>query len=227
MMPMRTKRTKSSAALIAWLVLAGTAGPTPPASADVTVTGDTAAWQEVIAAYRKLNALPGYRMKTAMAGGQSMVIEVAQGGTAMHSTMQGSSGGMEMVKVGDQIRFRIDAAGAPGGWRCTGVPPVLRAGDPTAVQGTVDVARGPDASIDGQPMHVYVYTIHASAGGQSAAPGGFKTTLYVGGDNGLPRRTVVATPRGDQALEYYDYGAPIQITLPPCGGAAQPSSPAA
>jgi hypothetical protein len=29
---------------------------------------------------------------------------------------------------------------------------------------------------------------------------------------------VLATPRGDQALDYYDYGASIQITLPPCAG---------
>lgn len=211
-------RTKLRAALMAWLVLTAAAAPATPVSAEVTVKGDSAAWQEVIAAYRKLNALPGYRMKMAMAGGRAMVLEMAQGGNAMHLTTQGSGGGMEMIRVGDQVRFRMDAPGAPAGWRCQGMPPMPRAGDPTTVQGTVDVARGPDAAIDGQPMRVYLYTVDASVANAPAGAGTVKTTLYVSSENGLPRRVVLTTPRGDQALDYYDYGAPIAITLPPCGG---------
>jgi hypothetical protein len=211
-------RAHSLAVLTAWLVLIAAVGPVTPASAEVTVKGDSAAWQEVIAAYRKLNTLPGYRMKTAMPGGQSMVLEVAQGGNAMHMTMQGSGGGMEMVRIGDQVRFRMDAPGAPPGWKCQGMPPMPRAGDPTSVQGTVEVARGPDAAIDGQPMRVYLYTVDASAGNVPPGMSSVKSTLYVSTESGLPRRVVVTTPRGDQALDYYDYGAPIAITLPPCGG---------
>lgn len=200
-------------AALATVVVAGLAGA---ASAELTVKGDTAAWQEVLAAYGKLNALPGYRMKISMAPGQTMVIEVAPGASAMHSTMQSQNGGMEMIVVGDQSRYRITASGAPPGWQCRGVPRMPRPGDLTsAVQGTVDVARGPDGAIDGQPMRVYVYTVQAGAGGQSAT---VKTTLYVASENGLPRRAVMETPGGEQTLDYYDYGAPIQITLPPCGG---------
>jgi hypothetical protein len=91
-----------------------------------------------------------------------------------------------------------------------------RLSDPTAFQGTVDIARAPDAAIDGQPMRVYLYTMQGAAGGSMGGAAGVKTTLYVGSDNGLPRRVVLATARGDQALDYYDYGAAIQITLPPC-----------
>lgn len=210
MMPMPRARL-AAATGFALALAAGLAGP---ASADLTVRGDAAAWREVVAAYGKLNTLSGYRMKMAMPGAGTMVIEVTSGGTAMHSMMQGQGGEMETVRVGDQMRVRMNMPGAPPGWRCQGVPPMPRLSDPTVFQGTVDVARGPDAAIDGQPMHVYVYALQASAGGP---PGGVKTTLSVGAGNGLPRRAAVAMPGGDQAIEYYDYGAPIEITLPPCG----------
>ncbi|HKX19871.1 MAG TPA: hypothetical protein VJT33_17855 [bacterium] len=206
-------RASPIAALFATLVLCLVTAL--PASADLTVKGDAAAWREVVAAYQKLSALPGYRMRTTMPQG-SMVVEVAPAGKAMHSTVESSSGGAEFIIVGGQSRMRITAAGAPAGWRCMNVPRMPNVSDPTAIQGTVDVARAPDAAIDGQPMHVYLYTIESSAGGAMAAAGPVKTTLYVGSDNGLPRRVAVATTRGDQALDYYDYGAAIQITLPPC-----------
>lgn len=201
------------AALFSTLVLCLVAAL--PAAGDLTVKGDAAAWREVIAAYQKLSALSGYRIRTAMPQG-SMVVEVAPADKAMHSTVESSSGGAEFTIVGGQSRMRITASGAPAGWRCVNVPQMPNMSDPTAFQGTVDVARAPDAAIDGQPMHVYLYTIESSAGGPMAAAGPVKTTLYVGSDNGLPRRVVVATTRGDQALDYYDYGAAIQITLPPC-----------
>ncbi len=206
-------RTAPIAALFTALVLCLAAAL--PASADLTVKGDAAAWREVVAAYQKLSALPGYRFRTTVPQG-SMIVEVAPADKAMHSTMQSANGGAEFIVVGGQSRMRMTAAGAPPGWRCVNVPKMPNMSDPTAFQGTVDVARAPDAAIDGQPMHVYVYTIESSAGGPTAAAGPAKPTLYVGSDNGLPRRVVVATSRGDQALDYYDYGAAIQITLPPC-----------
>lgn len=221
MMPMRTTRLAVAAwrsvarraAVIAVALIAGFAGA---ASADLTVKGDEAAWREVTAALGKLNALPGYRMKMVMPGGQTMVIEVAQGGNALRSTVQGQGAGMEMIKVGDQSRYRMTGTGAPAGWQCQGIPPIPRANDPATMQGTVDVARGPDSAIDGQAMHVYLYTIEASAAGQ---PGTVKTTLYVGTGNGLPRRVIIAAGGTEQTADYYDYGASIQIALPPCGSA--------
>jgi hypothetical protein len=212
-------RARPFAALITGFALALVTGLAGPASADLTVKGDQAAWREVMAAFGKLNALPGYRMKMAMPGGQTMIIDVAQAGNAMHSTMQGQGGGMEMIRVGDQARYRMSTPGAPAGWMCQGIPPMPRANDPAGLQGAVEVARGQDSAIDGQAMHVYIYTIQADAAGQS---GTVKATLYVGTGNGLPRRTVMTTQGADYPMDYYDYGAPIQITLPPCGGASQP-----
>src|SRR5215470_5611755 len=176
-----------------------------PASADVTVKGDQAAWREVTAAYAKLNALPGYRIKTEVPGGGTLVMEMVPANRGMHSVAHTPNGDLEMIALGDQTRLRGTAPGAPAGWQCTGVPSVPKF-DPTAIQGTVDVARAPDAAIDGRPMHVYVYTAQASGGGMGLS-GEIKTTLYVGVENGLPRRAVVGASRGDQAIDFYDYGA--------------------
>lgn len=207
-------RATPVAALLAALVLLLAAVLAGPASADLTVNGDAAAWREVTAAYQKLGALSGYRMKTAMPQG-SMVVEVVPATGAMHSTMQMQNGGAEFIVVGGQSRMRTTASGSPSGWRCVNAPQIPRMSDPTAFQGTVDVARAPDAAIDGEPMHVYVYTVQGAGGGQMGGAA-IKNTLYVGAANSLPRRVVLATPRGDQAIDYYDYGAAIQITLPPC-----------
>jgi hypothetical protein len=132
----------------------------------------------------------------------------------MHTTMHMQNGSVESYSVNGQTRMKDDMPGAPRGWQCTGTPsPMMGAPtEPTKVQGTVDVARGEDTMIDGQPVHGYVYTFQ-SGGGAS------KQTLYVGAANGLPRRLVIATPGGDQTMDYYDYGAPTQFTLPACGSA--------
>jgi hypothetical protein len=212
MLPIRARPLAATLIAVALCLVTGLAGP---ASADLTVKGDAAAWREVVAAYGKLNGLAGYRMKTTMPQG-SMVMEVAPGSGAMHSTMQSQNGDAEVIVVGGQSRMRTTMSGAPSGWRCVNLPQMPRLSDPTAFQGTVDIARAPDAAIDGQPMRVYLYTLQGAAGGPMGGAAGVKTTLYIGSDNGLPRRVVLAMPRGDQALDYYDYGAPIQITLPPC-----------
>ncbi|HLW47795.1 MAG TPA: hypothetical protein VKW09_08515 [bacterium] len=206
-MPQRSARFAVTTAALALAVLAGLAGA---ASADMTVTGDQAAWQEVQAAFAKLNTLPGYRMKSTMAGGGTIVIEVTSGGNMMHMLMHTPSGNMESYTVNGQTRMKNDMPGALPGWHCIG-PQAPMAGqpDPTKAQGTVDIARGQDATIDGQPAHTYVYTVQS--GGQSS-----KQTLYVGAANGLPRRVVIAAPGGDQTMDYYDYGAAIQFTAPAC-----------
>lgn len=209
-------RLRSITVRFGWCAIALITCLAGPASADLTVKGDAAAWREVIAAYAKLNALPGYRIKTDVPGGGTLVMEMVPATRGMHSLAHTASGDIEMIAVGDQGRFRTTTPGAPAGWQCTGVPSVPRLNDPAAFQGTVDVARAPDAAIDGQPMHVYVYTAQASGGGLGVT-GEFKTTLYVGIENGLPRRAVVGASRGDQAVDFYDYGASIQIALPPCG----------
>jgi hypothetical protein len=185
-------------------LLAGTA------SADITVKGDQAAWQEVQAAYGKLKALAGYRMKMDTPGA-SMMMEVASGGTAMHMIMRSAQGSVESYFVNGQIRVKNDMPDAQPGWHCSGAPSAAMAGppDPTKIQGTVDISRGQDTTIDGEPMHVFTYTFETR--GRAS-----RQTLYVGAANGLPRRIAVATPRGDQTMDYYDYGAAIQFNLPAC-----------
>lgn len=202
--------------LVVMAALAVVAGVTFRTAAELSVKGDAAAWREVMAAYDKLSALAGYKMKGTMPGGQTMVVEMARAGTALHMTMQGGNGAMEVIRVGDQSRYRMTAPGAPAGWMCQGLPEFQKPGDPAALQGTVEIARGPDAAIDGQPVRVYVYTIQTSVAGLS---GSFKTTLNVGTGNGLPRRMVTDTPNGEQTFDFYDYGVPNEITLPPCGNA--------
>ncbi len=61
----------------------------------------------------------------------------------------------------------------------------------------------PDTVIDGTPVHAY----DDSSG---------KATVYVGPQPGLPRRIVETDPESGGSLDYYDYGVPIRITLPPC-----------
>ena len=46
----------------------------------------------------------------------------------------------------------------------------------------------------------------------SAKDGGNKDSVYVGSQTGLPKR--VTSPDG--TIDYYDYGAHVAITLPPC-----------
>ncbi len=210
---MRRRRTGRVAALVA--VMSAVLACAGAAQADLTVKGDTAAWGDVVAAYKKLASLPGFRMKVSSGGaGPMMVVEVVPP-DSLHTTMQTGSGGMEMVSVKGQSRFRMNMPGAPAGWQCQGVPPIQLPRDPTRdVQGTVEVSRGPDTVVEGTPAHTYIYTIAVSTMGQS---GTGKTTLYVGTQTGLPRRSVTSATGGEVTADYYDYGAKIDITLPPCG----------
>jgi hypothetical protein len=182
------------------------------ALATVTVTGDKAAWSDVAKAYEALNRLSGYRMKAAMPSGE-MVMEFLPAKKAMHSTMRVGEGKMETVAVAGQVRYRMALPGMPSGWRCQGSPAPAGPSDPTQMNGTVDVARGADTTIDGIAMHSYVYTMSGSGAGERAAG---KTTLYVNAKSGLPRRMAVSSPQGGQTFDYYDYGANIQIDVPSC-----------
>jgi len=210
----RVRRAASAAALVvAALALAETA------SADLTVKGDDAAWREVQAAYAKLNALSGYRMKSSMPGGGNMLVEVTSGGAAMHMLIHSSNGDIESYLTGGQVRMKMNVPGSPQQWQCQNAPASMVPQTDTAkFEGTVDVTRGQDTAIDGAPMHVYTYALSGPA-----ALGTVKTTLFVDTVNGLPRRIIVATPGADQTMDYYDYNAPIKFTLPACGSARVPA----
>lgn len=193
----------AAAAAVACLIAA-------PALADVTVKGDQAAYNEVVAAFKKLYSLPAFRMKIAFGGGGQGVMEMVPP-DKMHMTAQTQNGNMEMIRVGDTSAVRMAAAGAPGGWQCShaaasNTPAVP---DPAKMEheatGTVEIARGPDTNIEGTPVHTYVST--DSSG---------KDTIYVGSQTGLPRR-ILSDKSGQQTtVDYYDYGASIAIALPQC-----------
>lgn len=174
--------------------------------------GDKTAWADVGKAYQALNRLSGYRMKATMPTGD-VVMEFVPAKKAMHSTMRMAQGGVETIAVAGQVRYRMNVPGMPSGWRCQGAAAPSAPADPTEVNGTVDVTRGPDLTIDGASMHSYSYTMSASGAGQRT---GGKTMLYVNAQSGLPRRMTIAAPQGNQTFDYYDYGANIQIVLPAC-----------
>src|SRR5215469_15947870 len=112
---MMSNRLRPIAAGLTWCAFALITGLAGPASADLTVKGDQAAWREVTAAYAKLNALPGYRIKTEVPGGGTLVMEMVPATRSMHSVAHTPNGDIEMIVVGDQTRLRGTAPGAPAG----------------------------------------------------------------------------------------------------------------
>ena len=170
-----------------------------PVLADLKVTGDRSAYDEVVAAFKKLFSLPGFRANGTNLKGQGLVFEFA----APDSFHFNAGGRYEVIAVGGQGASRGDIPGTTTGWRC-GTP---KAGhrllfDPSRATGTYNATRGPDTIMDGTPVHTIFF-----------AEGDKKETIYVGVQNGLPKRVVTGV--GD-TIDYYDYGARVEITLPPC-----------
>ncbi len=131
----------------------------------------------------------------------------------------------ESVTINGQTRGRSKSDGEPWGpWTCF----KARSSD-ASIQATVEVSRGPDMEIEGTPVRTYVYTrvdtITLSDKTQSTLTQ--KMTLHVGEQTGLPRREVsvqVLQPDDREltlTMDYYDYDAKIEITLPPCEKEAQ------
>ena len=188
---------------------------TAPALADVTIKGDRAAYDEVVAAFKKLFSLPSYRMKMLLEGNQEAIVEMTPP-DGVHMTGHMTNGNMEMVSVGGKSAMKIDAPGMPSGWRCSPAtsaasrqPFTIPDPEKTAHEGTgtIDVARGADTNIEGTPVHTYI----------SNNSNGSKDTVYVGSQTGLPRRIISQKTGGQQTMiDYYDYGANIVIKLPPC-----------
>jgi len=180
-----------------------------------TVTGDQVAWKEVRAAYGKLQTLSGYRMRVATGQPPDMMFEVVPP-ASVRMTVPAGNGSMETIPVHGQSRFRINAPGGPGPWQCQGSPSVEFPGNPAEeIQSTVQVSRGADTAIAGTAVRTYSYRYAATAQGQTVHA---KTTLYVGTQTGLPRRAVTSGGGRDVTIDYYDYGAKIDIQLPPCPG---------
>ena len=191
------------------IVLIGAAG----AQAELTVKGDTAAWDEVAAAFKKLGALSAYRMKTTSSKG-TIIMEIVPP-HSFHSIFETGGGTHEMMNVNGQGRSRLTGlARVPSRWQCFEVPAPNFDDSFASVQGTVDVSRGPDTTIEGVPVRAYEYLYTYFVSGQTATS---KNTTYVGTETGLPLRTVTVSAAGEGTTDYYDYGAKIEIVLPPCG----------
>jgi len=123
---------------------------------------------------------------------------------------------METITVHEQSLFRINAPGGPGPWQCQGSPSIEFPGNPTeTIQGSVDVSRGADTVIAGTAVRAYIYRYTATAQGQTVKG---KTTPHVGTQTGLPRRAITSGGRELATIDFFDYGAKIDIRLPPCPG---------
>ena len=61
----------------------------------------------------------------------------------------------------------------------------------------------------------YIYRYAATVQGQAVNE---QTTFYVGTQTGLPRRAVTLGGRSDATVDFYDYGAKIDIQPPSCPG---------
>ncbi len=195
--------------IVSIAVVAGAARSEP------TVTGDLAAWKEVGAAYTRLLALSGYRMRVTIGQAPDMLFEVVPP-ASVRMIVPAGNGSMETITVRGQSRFRINAPGGPGPWECQGSPSVEFPRNPAgAIQGTIEVSRGADTAIAGSAVRTYAYRYAMTVQGQAVNA---TTTLYVGGETGLPRREVTMSGGGDVTTDFYDYGAKIDIQLPSCPG---------
>lgn len=187
-----------------------------PSRAAPLVVGDQTAWQEISAAFQKLEGM-AYRMKMT-APGQTVIVErVPPHSTRMITQITGQVGEVESVTVGDETRARVNGPNAPGTWFSCGeanphLPPPV---DLRNFLGRVEASRGPDAVVEGTLVHSYEITSTFQGNGQTATT---KTVFYIGAETGLPRRSVTpyALGPGDVVMDYYDYGASITIALPPC-----------
>ena len=137
--------------------VAGTAAGTAPAAP--RVQGDAAAFEEIVAAFRKLYALPGYRMKVALSDASSFEAEFAPPNShwTVHTT-QGDA--VDSYVVGNTSATKMSGAGAPGGGQCRRNPgsrPGQFFRDPTEFSGEMTVSRRPDTEIDSTPVHDYAH----------------------------------------------------------------------
>jgi hypothetical protein len=167
--------------------------------------GDPAAKAEAIAVFQKLNAQPSYRVKLTSSEGTGL-IEVVQP-DKMHLLGHGAQGSVEIFEIGTQTRIHIDMPGQPNGWRCTTHREITTYFDINKMRRdtTDQVVRLPDTVIDGTTVHGYTDS-------------DTRDELYVDAGTGLPRRVVEIDNKGEKSTaDFYDYGAPIAITPPPCG----------
>ena len=177
---------------------------TAAAGGTAAARGDPAARAEVTAAFKRLSARPSYRMRfTGQVG--AGVVEVIRP-DKLHSTVRTRQGTVEFIAVGSQSRLRVTKPGQPAGWQCSpsGSRPIFLSAVDRVKKNETPVIRRPDTEIEGTPVHAY-----ADASSRGAV-------LYIEAWTGLPKRLVEADRQSVEILDFYYYGTPFTITLPPC-----------
>ncbi|HEY3248638.1 MAG TPA: hypothetical protein VGK88_10155 [bacterium] len=185
---------------------------TVPAAAQVTVKGDPAAWQEVVAAYQRLGTLRSYRMKVTGPGvpGLGISLEIVNPDRT-RTLVDLGNGGYETIVVGKEARGRV----GDGPWQCQAPPVGLGAGlpDPKAAKGEVTIARLRQVTIDGARTQSYQSSFSTASTAQPIS-----LRLYVLQSGGVLRRVEILDKAGKITIsvDYYDFNAPIKIELPEC-----------
>lgn len=188
-----------------WLAAATISAPmvmAQPAIGAPTVKGDAAAWGEIVAALEKQQTV-SYRAKSMIGGGITEFVPP----NSTHAIIPGL---LEAIWVGDAYRVRAGEK-----WECTPAP---TGGAPGLIPpiwkqpGEVTVARSQNLVIDGMPTRGYDFTRTGTSKGRTIT---MKYKLFVAVQTGLPRRLEVSGG-ARETFDFYDYGAKITITPPPC-----------
>jgi hypothetical protein len=134
------------------------------------VKGDAGAWAELVAAYRKLNSLSGYRIKGDVSGGGSgggsFVYELAPSDRAYHEIQQTPQGTVEVFSVGEKIVRRLPTGRCLALGRDPKRIPLLRDPEDPRDNFVYTITRKADSVIDGIPAHAYGLTFDSPSGGQ-------------------------------------------------------------
>ncbi len=190
------------AAGVAGLATTGNAA----AQSGLAVKGDPKAWKEIEAALTSFSKVKTYRAKQTVAQGVSMALE-AVNPDRYHTKMTMAGFAMETIQVGREVRTRQ----GKGPWMCTGLPADTPETNPTKMTGEVTASRGPAERIDGVSTQSYTYSWKSR---KLTA----RFRIFIAGNNGLPKRMQMLNEQGaaQMTFDYFDYNAPVTITLPPC-----------
>lgn len=179
------------------------------AAPKLIVKGDAKAWAEIAAAMTKLTKLKSYRAKGTVAGPTGPMVtlmDVVNPGSFYSKTTTGGTT-VEVVRVGTAVRMRTGG----GAWICDTQTQDQLGMDPEKMWGEVTASRGAAETVAGVRAQSYTYVWKNDVMTT-------KIRFFVATTDGLPRRTQVLEEDGSvtMATDYYDFNAPIKITLPPC-----------
>jgi len=215
-------RILASCGLSIWLAVgavvsvdgAGTSSPPGSPSIAAQATGDPKAWEEITAAYKKLRGLPGWREKVTGQGAGITIRDVIPPASSRSLTTT-SSGSVETIIVGQNLRYRTIVRGVSGRWTCLTIPGAALT-DPSNAGGVVQATtRGSDTMINGTRVRTYTYAWTPPVQTKGHAETGM-VTVSIGTETGLPRRFAATFLSGSQVIDYFDYGTMVKIALPPC-----------